>query len=259
MKRYTVKEVAKLSGVSVRTLHHYHEIGLLEPACVGENRYRYYGEDELLRLQQILFYREFGIPLMEIAALLDEPGFDTVAALRQHRSRLEREAQRHRQLIRTIDRTIDRLTGDLTMKNAELYFGFSSEKQADYEDWMVARHGGDMRERIEKSKQRLAGMSEAERRETMAELADLEADLADCLRRGVASDSEALDPLLARHHAWVASMWGRDCTPEAYAGLADLYSSHPDFRARYETIAVGFAAYLTAAMKAHAARRLAQP
>lgn len=259
MKNYTVKEVAKLSGASVRTLHHYHEIGLLRPAFVGENRYRYYGEDELLRLQQILFYRELGIPLAEIAALLDDPDFDAVTALRQHRTRLEGEARRYRQLIRTIDRTIGRLTGDRAMKNAELYQGFSAEKQADYEDWLVAECDGDMRVQIEKSKQHLAGMSEPERQEAMAELAELEADLADGLKQGIASDSEALDPLLARHRAWVASMWGRDCTPEAYVGLAELYSSHPDFRARYETIAAGFTAYLTAAMKAHAVRRLASP
>ena len=80
MSGYTVKQVAKLSGVSVRTLHHYDEIGLLEPAAVGGNGYRYYGREELLRLQQILFHRELGIPLDQIGRLLDAPGFDRIAA-----------------------------------------------------------------------------------------------------------------------------------------------------------------------------------
>jgi DNA-binding transcriptional MerR regulator len=76
MQRYTVKQLAKLSGVSIRTLHHYDQIGLLKPARLGNNRYRYYEEPEVLRLQQILFHRELGFSLQEIAALLDRPGFD---------------------------------------------------------------------------------------------------------------------------------------------------------------------------------------
>src|SRR5438105_14624569 len=95
----TVSEVAKLSGVSVRTLHHYDEIGLLKPDSVGANGYRYYGRDELLRLQQILFHRELGFPLEEIAKVLDAPGFDRAAALRAHRDKLQAERRRYGQLV----------------------------------------------------------------------------------------------------------------------------------------------------------------
>ena len=87
MGDYTVKQVAKLSGVSIRTLHHYDEIGLLKPARVGANGYRYYGRDELLRLQQILFHRELGFALDEIQKLLGAADFDRKAALRAHRER----------------------------------------------------------------------------------------------------------------------------------------------------------------------------
>ena len=168
MKRYTVKEVATLSGVSVRTLHHYHEIGLLEPAVIGENRYRYYGEAELLRLQQILFYRAFGLPLSQIAAILDQADFDQVAALREHRARLEQDIERYRQLIGTIDRTIAKLTGERSMKHSELYEGFSLEQQAAYEDWLVETYGGDMAARIEASKRHLARRSNGEQQAAMA-------------------------------------------------------------------------------------------
>src|SRR6185503_20367649 len=85
---YTVKQLARLSGVSVRTLHHYDEIGLLKPSFLGENRYRYYGREELLRLQDILFHRELGVPLQEIGKLLATEGRDRVAILREHRERL---------------------------------------------------------------------------------------------------------------------------------------------------------------------------
>jgi len=255
----TVKQVAKHSGVSVRTLHHYDEIGLLKPAYIGENRYRYYGKAELLRLQQILFYREFGIPLSEIAALLDRPDFDHAAALAEHRQRLVAEAERYRQLIDTIDHTITQLKGRGQMKTEDLYKGFAPEKQAEYESWLVEQHGEPMKRHIDQSKAHLAGSSRGDHQAMMTELAELENGLADALRRGQSASDEALEPLLSRHRHWVATMWGHPCEPQAYAGLADLYLSHPDFVARYETIETGFAEFLAAAMKAHAARHGHKP
>ncbi|WP_204274313.1 MerR family transcriptional regulator, partial [Klebsiella aerogenes] len=85
----------------VRTLHHYDAIGLLKPAHVGANGYRYYGRTELLKLQQILFYRELGLPLGEIRAILDDPAFDSIAALRGHRVALAARVERYGDLIRT--------------------------------------------------------------------------------------------------------------------------------------------------------------
>jgi DNA-binding transcriptional MerR regulator len=249
MKTLTVSETARLSGISVRTLHHYDEIGLLRPASIGRNRYRYYGETDLLRLQQILFYREFGMALSEIAALLDDPGFDHVEALRQHRARLIAETERHRQLIATIDRTIVRLQGEARMSTDDLYKGFSTARQAEYEDWLVREYGDGMRARIDDARVRLESLPSARLASLMAELAACEAGLAEKLREGVPPGSEQLAPLIRRHRAWVGAMWGRPCDAAAYRGLADLYLAHPDFVARYETIAPGFAAYLATAMK----------
>jgi DNA-binding transcriptional MerR regulator len=254
MKMYTVKQVAKLSGVSVRALHHYDEIGLLKPAHIGANRYRYYGEEELLRLQQILIHRELDIPLARIAAIIDAPGFDRLETLRAQREKLEREAKRYAELVRTIDRTIARLKGDRAMQDADLYKGISPEKQAEYEAWLVERYGGDMPERIDTSKKKVSQLAQAEMAALQEELRALEQGLAEGLRRGVPHQSTSLDPLLERHRAWVGTMWDKPCPPEAYAGLADLYLSHPDFVARYEAIESGFAEYLAAAMKAYAKR-----
>src|SRR5690606_19632214 len=100
MKTYTVNQLARLAGVSVRTLHHYDEIGRLRPAFTGENRYRYYGEDELLRLQQILIHRELDIPLAEIGAILDAPDFDRLDTLQKQRERLEEQARRYAGMVR---------------------------------------------------------------------------------------------------------------------------------------------------------------
>jgi DNA-binding transcriptional MerR regulator len=137
-RTYTVSQLARLSGTSVRTLHHYDEIGLLKPASVGENGYRYYGREELLRLQSILVHREFGIALGDIGVLLDSAGFDRLEALRAQRGRIEAEAERYRRLARTIDRTIAELEGRDTVMDKQLYEGFSPEKQAEYE---ASRHG----------------------------------------------------------------------------------------------------------------------
>lgn len=254
MKALTVKQLAKISGVSVRALHHYDDIGLLKPAFIGTNRYRYYSAEELLRLQQILLHRELGIPLAEIAVILDAPGFDLIAALRQQRERLSEEAKRYAQLVRTIDRTIASLQGDHIMKNAELYRGISPDKQAEYEAWLIDRYGDFMPELIKASRARHDGMVPDEQRLVMLELHDIEQALAEGLRREVPMGSSSLDPLLARHRAWVAEQWNKPCSPEAYAGLADLYLSHPDFVTRYEAIETGFAAFLAGSMKLHARR-----
>jgi DNA-binding transcriptional MerR regulator len=254
MKDLTVKQLAAISGVTVRTLHHYDEIGLLKPAHVGENGYRYYGREQLLRLQQILFHREFGVPLEEIAELLELENDDRVAVLLRHRERLESEARRYAELIRTIDLTVAGIKGQGEMKNADLYKGFSTEKQAEYEAWLTERYGDPMKASIETSKKAFAKMTQAEKDAMIAGLQPIEEALAEGLRRGIDPKSDVIDAQVARHKAWVTQMWGKPCTAEAYANLADLYLSHPDFVKRYETIETGFSDYLTTAMKAHAER-----
>jgi len=254
MKLLTVKQVAKVSGVSVRALHHYDEIGLLKPASVGRNRYRYYGRDELLRLQQILLHRELDIPLSEIGAILDDPAFDQLKVLQQQRDRLAGEARRYARLVRTIDRTIASLNGAGAMRNADLYKGLSPEKQAEYEAWLVERYAGDMPERISTSKAKYETLGEDKKKALMDELSEVELAWADAMKNGIPADSKALDPLLERHHAWVAAMWDKPCPSEAYSGLADLHLSHPDFVSRYEAIAEGFSDYHAEAMKAYAVR-----
>src|ERR1700724_3379047 len=118
---YTVKQVAAMSGVSVRTLHFYDETGLLKPAYHGANGYRFYEEPQLLTLQQILFYRELGFELKEIKRILDRADFDTVAALESHRQVLEKNLSRTRSLLETIDKTIQHLKGIKKMKNEEIF------------------------------------------------------------------------------------------------------------------------------------------
>ncbi len=257
MTQYTVKDVAKLSGVSVRALHHYDEIGLLKPACVGENGYRYYGREELLRLQQILFHRELEFPLEAIAAVLRAPDFDRVEALRRHRTKLAAEARRYRRLLKTLDDTLAALNGETDMNDKEIYRGFAPERQAEYEAWLVDRYGDEMTPHIEFARQKMGAWSKADQEAHKAEVEAIERGLGDALAKGLPADSSALDPLLRRHHAWVALAWKKPPTAAAYAGLADLYLGHEDFRARYEAVQPGLSEYLAVAMKAYAGRALA--
>jgi DNA-binding transcriptional MerR regulator len=254
MSNYTVKQLARLSGVSVRTLHHYDEIGLLKPSFVGENRYRYYGREELLRLQDILFHRELGVPLAEISRLLDAEERDRLVILEQHRTMLAGRIESTRRLLRTIDRTIAALNGEETMDDKDLYHGFAPEKQGEYEEWLVENYGDDMRRSIEQSKAKLTEIGPKGMEAVMAEGQAAEDALVECFLAGNAADSTEVESALARHRAWVGRMWDSECPPERYAGLADLYLAHPDFRARYEAYGQGFTDWLTAAMKAYAAR-----
>src|SRR5881394_3758846 len=121
---YTVKQVAAMSGVSVRTLHFYDETGLLKPAYCGANGYRFYEDPQLLTLQQILFYRELGLELKQIERILGRANFEKVAALQSHRKVLLKNLTRTRTLIETIDKTIQYLRGRKKMKSEEMFAGF---------------------------------------------------------------------------------------------------------------------------------------
>src|SRR5688572_24997409 len=228
MSRYTVKQLARLSGVSVRTLHHYDEIGLLKPAFLGENRYRYYGREELLRLQDILFHRELGVPLQEIGKLLAREGRDRVAILSRHREMLAERIESSRQLLATIDRTIAELNGAGTMKDKDLYHGFAPQKQAEYEDWLVDNYGDGMRESIEAGKQHWGKAGPEAMQAALQQGEAAEAELAARFLAGADANSTDLDPLFDRHRAWVTQMWDRECARESYAGTADMYLAHPD-------------------------------
>lgn len=122
---YTVKQVAEMSGVSIRTLHFYDEVGLLKPAFYGTNGYRFYEEAQLLTLQQVLFYRELGFELNQIKETLGSGDFAKVAALRSHREVLQKNVERLHKLLETIDKTITHLDGTKKMEDKDMFAGFS--------------------------------------------------------------------------------------------------------------------------------------
>jgi len=148
---YTVKKLADLTGVSVRTLHYYDEVGLLKPESRTANRYRHYGEDSTIILQQVLFFRELGFSLEEIKEIIAKPEFDVRQALKYHRIMLQKKAERIRELIGTVDKTIRKMKGEITMDIKEYYQGFSEEQIEEYRREVKQRWGEKTLEDSEKS------------------------------------------------------------------------------------------------------------
>src|SRR4029079_11837570 len=128
---YTVKQLAVMSGVTVRTLHFYDEMALLKPAYTKAHSYRIYEEPQLLMLQQILFYRELGFELKRINEILSQRKFEKIAALKSHRKVLEQDVTRTLTLIETIDKTLKHLKGTRKMKSEEMFAGFSVGAEKD--------------------------------------------------------------------------------------------------------------------------------
>ena len=134
---FTVNKLAQLSGVSSRTLRFYDEIGLLKPAFYGENQYRYYEEEQLLMLQQILFFRELGFPLNDIQRIIECDDFNKIESLNKHKSLLQSNLEKTEKLIKTIDKTISHLLGKIIMRDAEMFDGFDPKKQQEHEKYML--------------------------------------------------------------------------------------------------------------------------
>ena len=257
---YTVKELAQLSGVSVRTLHFYDAIGLLKPARVGENQYRYYEEEQLLALQQILFFRELGFELKKIQSIVRRPDFDRLEALRAHRELLLRKKERIVKLIQTIDKTIQKLkSGGRAMKgklkDKDLYQGFAPEKQADYEEYIKNRFGTDNRAWIE-SQKNVKKFTKADWEKNGKEWDRICKDLAAQLARSAPVDSAPVQAIIRRHHAWLKKFW----TPNraSYSGLGEGYTGFEWKKAfaAYDPKHPRLAQFMAEAMTAFAEREL---
>jgi DNA-binding transcriptional MerR regulator len=226
--RYTVKQLGDAAGVSTRTLHFYDEIGLLNPDAYGENGYRYYEESALLRLQQILFFKELDFSLADIKLTIDRPGFDTLRALRAHRKTLEERMGRLARLIETVDKTILHVKGELTMAEGEFYRGFSEEKQQEYEEEIRRRYGD---KELKQSRERWGSYGPQQKQQVRNEFDRIVVALRAHKREGF--DSPEVQALVKELHVWVNNFY--DCSLDTFEGLGHMYNAAPDFKVMYET------------------------
>ena len=250
MTNYTVRQLAQLAGVTVRALHHYDQIGLLTPAARNAADYRLYGQQELLRLQQILFYRELDLSLHEIKEVLDDPRFDPVQALQRHKHSLEGRAQRLAILINTVDRTIQHLEEqNMPLTDKDLYEGFDKETAERYQREAEERYDPAL---VQESQQRLRKLSKEQWNAVKAEGDEITRSLAAMIAQ-YPTDA-AVQANIARHYAWIEHFYTP--TAEVYAGLGQLYVENDEFRTHYEQYAPGLADFMCAAMAYYAEHNL---
>lgn len=243
-KRYTVQQLAELAGVSVRTLHHYDEIGLLSPSGRTAKNYRVYGEGELLRLQQILIGRELGLSLEDVGRSLDEPGFDLRAALVAQRIALAKEADRHARMRRAIDRAIARIDGEegAMEKDQELFDGFDPHAHEAEARWGHT-------DAYKESARRAATYTKDDWSAMKAEQDAIYRDAFAAKERGLAPDHPEVAAIVERHRLSI-DRWFYPCSLAMQKGLADLYESDPRFAANIDAYGPGLTPFLVAAIRA---------
>lgn len=251
MKQYTVKKLAQLAGVSVRTLHLYDQKGLLKPSIRTEAGYRYYGEKELLRLQQILFYKELDFPLLEIKKLLDQPDFDMLHALMSHKSAISTRIVRLKAMLVTIDKTMFNLKEGKMLNHEELYEGLSKEQAESYRNEAIAKWGQEV---VEKSEHQLRKMTKAELNVLKDDFMALNQQLESIKEQD--PQSPEVQVLIERHHGYIAQFWGTKPSAEAYQGLGELYVSDESYSMKDGKANPAFAQFMRAAMKYFAESRL---
>jgi MerR family transcriptional regulator, thiopeptide resistance regulator len=249
---YQVKEVAELSGVSVRTLHHYDRIGLLVPSARTGAGYRLYNDADLLRLQQVLVQRELGLSLEAIRKLLDDPKFDHRAALLEQRKLLLERAAHTQQMIKALDSALSLLEtteGDMTMsKMRELFDGFDPSV---YEEEAKQRWG--KTEAYKESQRRTKQYTEENWQRYRDEAATNTLAFVAAMHAGKAVDDPDVMEL-AEQHRLLIDRWFYPCSHEMHARLADMYEADPRFAENIDKAAAGLTPFLSAAIRANAAR-----
>ena len=221
---YTINQLAKLAGVSTRTLRYYDQCGLLPPKAVRSNGYRIYGETEVNRLQQILFYRELGVELSEIGRILAENDFDGLSALQNHLTALREKRARLDRLIGNVQKSILAMKGETEMTDKEKFEGFKEKLISDNEQ----KYGQEIRtkygvETVDRSNAKLKNMT----KEQYGELAQ---------------------KACALHKKWLSFYWDH-YSKEAHRGVAQMYVDDPRFTAYYDAVAPGCAVFLRDAVR----------
>ncbi len=240
---YTVQKLGKMAGVSTRTLRYYDEIGILKPARISSSGYRIYGQAQVDRLQQILFYRELGVSLESIRDIVTAPSFDGAAALREHREKLLEKREQLDRLIANVEKTIAVTEGRIIMSNKEKFEGFKQKMIDDNEK----KYGKEIREKygeetVNQSNQRFKNMTE----EQYAEMEKLGNEVLETLEAAVATGDpagELAQKTADLHRQWLSYAWG-SYSKEAHAGLAQMYVDDERFTAYYDKKQPGSAVFL---------------
>lgn len=246
---YSVGRVAGLAGVSIRTLHHYDEVGLLVPGGRSAAGYRVYEERDIERLQRILFYRELGFALKEIAAIVDDPRAGDIEHLERQRKLLDERIRRLRAMVAAIDRE---------MEARKMYIDLTPEERLEvFGDFVPEDHAKEARERwgdteaYRESRRRGSSYTKKDWLEIRAEHEEISAKLAVLLQSGAAPESEEARAAAEEHRRHI-SCWFYDCGYEIHLGLTEMYIADERFRANYDSLAEGLSEFIRDAARANA-------
>jgi DNA-binding transcriptional MerR regulator len=248
---YSAGEVARLSGVSVRTLHHYDEIGLLSPSGRTRAGYRQYGPDDLARLQQILCYRALGFDLRNIATLLDDPRVDTVEHLRRQRELLASRATQLEKMIETVEKMMEARKMGINLTPEEMFEVFGDFDPTQHQEEAEQRWG--KTDAYKESARRTKKYRKEDWKRLGQEAEAISAALADALRRGLPATGDAAMDLAEQARVHI-DRWFYPCSHEMHRNLGEMYVADPRFAKHYEDIHPGLAVYVRDAIRANAER-----
>ena len=240
---YTIQKLGQLAGISTRTLRYYDEIGLLKPTRINSSGYRIYGETEVDRLQQILFYRELGVNLESIKDIMTSPTFDRTNTLREHREKLLEKRTQLDTLIHNVDKSIRQTERKISMTDKEKFEGFKQTLVDDNEK----KYGKEIREKygeetINKSNAKVKGMTE----EQYTEIQKLEEQLFSHIKSAMETGDpagELAQKAASLHRQWLSFYWDQ-YSKEAHAGLAEMYVADERFTAYYNKLQSGATEFL---------------
>ena len=240
---YTIQKLARLAGVSTRTLRYYDEIGLLKPARINSSGYRIYGQNEVNLLQQIMFYRELGAQLETIKEIINDPNFDRLEALQEHLEKLIEKRKQIDFLIENVKKTILHEEGRIQMSDKEKFEGFKrklvEENEAKYGEEVRKRWG---EEALKASNQKVLNMSREDYEKATKLAEEVNNTLAEAMETGDPG-SEIAQKCADLHKQWLIYFW-KEYSKEAHAGLAQMYVDDERFKAYYDKIKPGAAEFL---------------
>ncbi len=248
---YTVNQLAKLAGITPRTLRWYDRMRLLKPARTTAAGYRLYGPKEVDRLQQIMFYRELDVSLEDVKGILDAPAFDRQAALQSHLTALKERRDRLDRLIATVEKTLLDEEGETHMTDREKFAAF--QKQAVEEN--ERKYGKEIREKygdeaVDASNRAILGMDQEKKEAWDALDREIKAALAAAVAAGEDPAGEEGQRIADLHRKWLGFVFG-DYDPARHAGIAQLYVADEQFTAYYDGEVVGCARFLRDAVTAY--------
>ncbi|MCF7865001.1 MAG: MerR family transcriptional regulator [Candidatus Pacebacteria bacterium] len=225
---YSIKQLAKIAKVSVRTLHYYDVVGLLTSNRNNKNQYRVYEETDLLKLQQILFFKELGFALKDIKIIIENPNFNIEAALNEHKKIILLKQRRLLGLIQTIDKTINKITNKKYMKDEELYDSFTKEEMNKLAHEAKERWGHT--DAFKESEKKMRSMSKEQMDVIKIEGDNILRKAATLVDKDVHSNE--VQNLIAEHYKHLSNFYTP--TPEMYRGLAEMYIGDTRFKIHFE-------------------------